>query len=132
MSHKVPQTSRDAHNSVQEMKPDHHAKILEALKELGEASAEQIATHLSMQHSQINRRVSELLEKNLIYRPGNKVATLTGRSAYTWRLVDPESENKSVLEKAPEGEGVGDFSRKISELSKMPYFLQSQMFGNKQ
>lgn len=117
-----PATSIEANQSIQEMKPDHHAKILEALRVIGEASAEQIAFYLNMDHSQINRRVSEIAEKGLIFRPGNKVATLTGRSAYTWKLCEEGEENRTVSEKVPEGEGISYFSRNIQRLAQKELF----------
>lgn len=122
MARKQPATSLEAHGSIQDMKPDHHANILEALKKHGEKSAEQLAAITGLSHHQVNRRMLELSERGLIFRPGNKVATLTGRSAYTWRLCEEGGENVSLAEKVPEGEGISDFSRNIQRLAQKELF----------
>lgn len=87
-----PQTSLAAWDSVKgSMPPEHHVKILKALGELKSASAEQISTITNLNHWQINRRLSELERKNLIYKPGGRVPTKTGRSANLWALTgEPE------------------------------------------
>jgi len=84
---KLPDTSLSAYKSVSiEMQNNHFSKILKALKVLGVASAEQIATYIGMEHSQINRRISEMERLELIWKPGNKVPTKSGRMAYQWQL----------------------------------------------
>jgi predicted ArsR family transcriptional regulator len=125
MSHKVPQTSKDAHEQMKPYKPEHWRLIMAKLQELGEASADQIANRLRMKHEKVNRRMSELRAKKLIYRPGNKVATSTGRSAYTWKLVDPDNPPEIVTEKFPEGKSFSEFAKGVAEASIMPHFIQN-------
>jgi predicted ArsR family transcriptional regulator len=85
-----PETSIEAWHSVKNSMPEeHHAKILKALAELKSASAEQISTITNLDHWQVNRRLSELERKQLIYKPGGKVPTKTGRSANLWTLTTP-------------------------------------------
>ena len=82
-----PQTSHDAYRSITpEQLSRHYSKIMEALKVLGSASAEQIAKHLTMEHSQVNRRMSEMFRLEMIYKPGKKVLTKSGRNAYVWAI----------------------------------------------
>lgn len=83
LSGNVP-TSIEAFKSItEEQKRAIHVKIIQALSELGEAHSEAIADHLKMPHEKIWKRMSEI---ESIYRPGNKLPTSTGRSAFTWKL----------------------------------------------
>jgi hypothetical protein len=84
MKRQLPSTSHDAYAQAKPMIAGHHAKILEALKVLGSDTAEGIAKHLCMEHSQVNRRVSEMERLELIYKPGGKKLTKTGRQAFVW------------------------------------------------
>lgn len=76
-----------------------YQSILDALKELKSASAEQIALYLGKEHEQINRRVSELEKQNKIYRNGKQVLTTKGRLANCWALVEINQmiENKPIV-----------------------------------
>jgi len=87
MKRQLPSTSHDAYAQAKLMIASHHGKILDALKVLKSATAEQIATHLKMDHSQINRRVSEMERLELIYKPGIKKPTKTGRQAFVWCII---------------------------------------------
>lgn len=63
-----------------------YQKIIDALKVLGMASTEQIAEYIGMEHAKIHKRVSEMERLEIIWRPGKKVPTKSGRSAYQWTL----------------------------------------------
>jgi predicted transcriptional regulator len=111
----LPQTSKYAYKAVTpEMLSDHHAKILKALKRMGQANYEQIATYVNLDRHQVGRRISELERMELIYKPGKKSATSTGRSAYDYRLCVPGEENKTVIDKAiKKGKTVSDYSKSL-------------------
>lgn len=98
MSHKVPNTSHAAYAVAKKgMISNHHQKILNALQILGTETAEGIAKHLGMDHSQINRRVSEMERLQLIYKPGWTKPTKTGRQAYVWSILTndlPKTDNE--------------------------------------
>ncbi len=97
MKRSLPSTSHDAYAQAKPMIASHHAKILESLRVLKSATAEQIATHLKMAHSQINRRVSEMERLELIYKPGIKKKTSTGRQAFVWCIVgEPYTETENL------------------------------------
>lgn len=87
MKRSLPSTSHAAYAQAKPMISSHHAKILDSLKVLKSATAEQIAIHLKMDHSQINRRVSEMERLQLIYKPGVKKKTKTGREAFVWYVI---------------------------------------------
>lgn len=111
---KLPQTSLDAKASLQ---PDQiraiYQKIVEALKVLGMASSEQIATHLTMDHSKIHKRTKEMETLEMIYRPGTRVPTKSGRTAYQWGLRNNQPITEKSIEKSFKGPSVADFSRKL-------------------
>lgn len=109
----LPDTSHDAYASVKHMITPHHQKILDSLKILGKGSAEQIAFHLKMDHSQINRRVSEMERLELIYKPGLKVATKTGRNAYVWQICGSDGNPIIKTERSLPGKGISDYSKKL-------------------
>ena len=82
-------------NSVQNIKN----RIVEAIKVNGAMSAEQIANFIGVDHVQVNRRTSELERDQLIYRPGSKSITKTGRAAFNWQIVS-SSQPKTDKEEA--------------------------------
>lgn len=125
----VPHTSREAHDSIKPMKEGHWGKILEALKELGRASAEQVAKHLGMQHSQINRRFSELHAQGLIFNTGLKVPTSTGRSAYQWSLIENQQVEINTVEKMEKGvKSTTDYANEIIKSCSKPPYKQSGLW----
>lgn len=116
MKRKNPDTSIDAYHSIrQEDLADIYQKILKGLERLGMASTEQLATYLTIDHSRIWKRVSELNKMGLIFRPGHKVPTKSGRQSYVWALCGPgaktERENKPLS-----GKNVQDYSRTIQQI----------------
>jgi len=87
MQRKNPETSLSAWKQAQPMISPHHQKILSALQVLGSDTAEGIAKYLGMEHSQINRRVSEMERLQMIYKPGITKPTKSGRMAYVWCIA---------------------------------------------
>lgn len=91
-SKQLPSTSLEAYKMLpDEMKERHHSKILKALGELKLAIGEEIALKVGMDKHQIGRRLSELERDQLIYKPGSKKNTSTGRPAFQYALtvIDP-------------------------------------------
>lgn len=116
---KIIETSQAAYQSLQ---PDQiraiYSKIIEALKVLGMASTEQIATHLTLEHAKIHKRVSEMCKLEMIYRPGKKVVNKSGRSSYVWCLRN----NQPIVETKPEkvlpGKSVSDYAKSINNIAR--------------
>lgn len=110
----VPQTSKDAHASLkQEEIREMYKRILEALRLIKEGSMEDIATCCKVKPEKVWKRLSEMANMGLIYRPGNRKVLASGCTGYTWRLVDEKEPVQSVAEKAMSGESVADYSRKL-------------------
>lgn len=111
---KPPETSLEAYRALHpEHLAEHYKKIIKALEILGTATAEQIAKHLTLEHVQITRRMSELEKMELVYKPGTKAATKSGRQAFNWCLKQKGQTIEKKTEKAPVGKSVSDYSKEI-------------------
>lgn len=100
MKRKLPDTSHAANKAaVPEMRADHHKKIIQALEELGTANYEVIAKKLSMDRHQIGRRLSELERMEIVFKPGLKTKTSSGRDAYVYSLTSQPRSTMQVDDK---------------------------------
>ncbi len=96
------QTSQDAykslsHTGVKEM----YAMILAALKILGSANTEKIASYLGVDHSKVHKRTSEMERLEMIWRPGAKSITKAGKQAFLWTIRgdnQPKTDNEAKKE----------------------------------
>jgi len=121
MKRSLPSTSHDAYAQAKPMIASHHGKILAALQVLGSETAEGIAKYLGMDHSQINRRVSEMERLQLIYKPGLKKKTKTGREAFVWCICGnslPKTDNE-VNEYKKGVKASSDFSKDLLASTQM-------------
>ncbi len=86
----LPETSHEAYKMMnKELLSDHHKKIINALKVLRIATAEEIAIFLNWDDkSRASRRMSELERDQIIYKPGEKRKTKYGRNAFVYTLVN--------------------------------------------
>lgn len=92
MSRVVPQTSREAMESISDSQlSDHHSKIILGLRFLREATAEEISNRIGLSHAQVNRRMTDLVEKGLIFNTKKKRKTSSGRYAFVFMLTGSES-----------------------------------------
>ena len=106
-------TSNDAFKSLEpEQVREIYQKIIEALKVLGTASTEKIAEYTTIPHPRIHKRVSEMERLEMIFRPGNRVATKSGRTAFVWCLCNQPKVQKTS-EKALSGKSVSDYSKAL-------------------
>ena len=86
----LPKTSKEAFKQVTiRMLADHHKKIIETLKVLKEGIYEDIASFSGLDRHQIGRRLKELEEKQIIYKPGTQKKTSKGRNAFIYKLCNP-------------------------------------------
>jgi predicted transcriptional regulator len=94
----LPKTSLDANKkAVPEMRQAHHAKILNALKEMGSANYEQIAKKIGFKdRNQVSRRLKEMEDSLIIYKPGLKTATSSGRMAYVYCIAGNERSGSQI------------------------------------
>jgi predicted transcriptional regulator len=91
-----PTTSHEAYKSMTKgLLSNHHTKIIEALSILGKATFEEIANYLDWEDkNRAARRLSELEREQIIYKPGEKKPTKSGRNAFVYSLIK-KSDQKS-------------------------------------
>jgi len=87
-----PKTSIDAYNSIKgDVRQNHNAKIVSALLALKSATYEEIANYLKWDDkNRAARRLSELEREQIVYKPGEKRKTKSGRDAFVYRLFTAE------------------------------------------
>ena len=87
---KQPETSLAAFRSITEEKLTiDHSRIIEALKKLGVGNYELIASAAKMDKIAVGRRLKELEEKQIIYKPGSKSFLKSGRYGFNYMLCNP-------------------------------------------
>lgn len=119
MKRNNPDTSISAYKSLREEELRAiYSVILGSLKVLKEATTEQISDMTGVEHSRIWKRVSELERLGLIYRPGGKTLTKSGRNAYLWARTDDISEKAKPIEKSPKGKSIASYTKDILNLAK--------------
>lgn len=107
----LPDTSHAAKAAFTDvMKQTHYDKIVKALKVLGKANYEKISIFMGMKdRNQVSRRLKEMMPPdednpkglNMVFKPGTKSATTSGREAYDYCLTNnhPKTEPKPISEK---------------------------------
>lgn len=111
---KTPETSIEAYNSLDPVQiRDIYIQIKWALGQIGSGHFEDIAAALKLPKDRIWRRLKEMEDLGMIYRPGTKKVLSTGRNAMVWTLVNPDGNNEVVTEKSLPGKSVADYSRNI-------------------
>lgn len=84
---KLPVTSIAAYKqATTEMKAEHCAKIVKALKELGSANYEVIADKAGLKPTQVGRRMIDLERDQKVFKPGIQTLTKSGRKAFNYCL----------------------------------------------
>lgn len=134
MSKKLPSTSHAANASFTDvMKKTHHKKIVEALRVLGKANYEKLGNYLGMKNiNQIARRLKEMMPPdednpkglNLIFKPGTKTVTTSGREAYDYCLTNnqPKTDKEILASTKPTSE----YSNNITDIQNT--VVQSSLF----
>jgi hypothetical protein len=84
-----PDTSTKAYYSIKnEARENHQSKIIEALKFLGSATYEEISSFLKWDDkNRAARRLAELERLQIVFKPGEKKKTKSGRDAYVYKLM---------------------------------------------
>lgn len=88
MNKKLPSTSIEAYHQVTpEMLQGHYGKILAALKKLGVANYETIASSVNLERHAVGRRLKEMEIKQWVHKPGTTSPTKSGRKAFNYSLT---------------------------------------------
>lgn len=123
MKKSVPTTSRAAFNQVTtEMKQGHYDKIKAALQKLKSANYESIAAKANLNPTAVGRRLSEMLERGMVWKPGGVSKTTSGRAAYNYQLSTETKIHPTTVEKAMKGNSISHFSKKIQNISQASLF----------
>jgi predicted transcriptional regulator len=98
MSRKNPETSIEAYKKLTpEMLNEHHKKILEGLRKLGQATSEEIASEITLAKDQVYRRMNELVAVGIIYNTTVKKPTRSGRAAFVYAIVKIEAAQEEKI-----------------------------------
>lgn len=111
----------DAHKSLGPYETNEmYRLILFALRNIKQGTTEQIAAALKLDHGKVWKRVSEMARINVIYRPGHKLPTKSGRDAYVWAEVkDPSTD---VQKTEPKPIGIREYSEAIDKIKQQTLF----------
>lgn len=82
-----PITSHEAAASMRDAAAQQTARVLQALRDLGEAGAEQIAARCGLDAYAVRKRLPEAQRAGLAVPTGGVRTTSTGRSERVWRLA---------------------------------------------
>ena len=83
----VPQSSREAHDSVKEHKQAMYSRIEKALEEMKVGgTSEEIAHHLGVTNDKIHKRLPEMVEARILFNTGITRKTASGRSSMVRQL----------------------------------------------
>lgn len=130
MERNNPQTSIDAFKSVNgKMLAEHYQKILRALNGLKLAIYEEIAIECGFpDKNQVSRRLKELEGMELVYKPGTKKPTSTGRQAYQYSLRSPETIVPEMEKFTPPETSMADIACAIIAGTPKGKLVQKQLF----
>lgn len=96
-----------------------YVQIIDALREMGKGTYEQIAAKVGKKPEQIWKRLSEVGKMGLIYRTGEKVKMSSGRFGFVWAIKMAGNidcvQKKNTLKKTPT---VSDHSKAIKKIQK--------------
>lgn len=118
---KNPSTSKDAYKSVTiEMLNSHHSKIIKALKEIGSGTYEEIAKYLQWEDkNRASRRLLEMEKLELVWKPGAKKLTKSGRNAFIYCLTNQPKTDKDAKQVSEKKQAATDIQNAV---------IQSELF----
>ena len=79
-----PDTSREAAESVKDLRSRHHTIILAGLEKFGLMTSEEISSRTGLDYWAVARRMSELREAGLVIQTEEKRRNKSGRKAVVW------------------------------------------------
>lgn len=127
----LPETSHEAHAKVtKDMLTGHWGKIIDALKVLKLATYEEIAKSCKFpDKNMVSRRLKELEGEGVVYKPGTKKPTTTGRNAFQYALTGSDVVIPPLPEKyTKETVSAADYANILISKTKMGKLAQAQLF----
>ena len=111
---KLPETSLEAYRKLDPLRlTKTYLQIQEALKVIKEGNFEMIANQIGIKPEKVWKRLSELENSGIIYKPGHKIPTSTGSNAYIYKLSSKKRMEKMQTERSLPGKTISDFSKSL-------------------
>lgn len=122
MKNTVQKTSLEAYESLsKDGLREIYKEIIFALKNMPEGGTSfMIAAAAKRPEEKIRKRLSELGGIGVIYKPGHRLVTPSGRSAYVWKLMSQETKIEQI--EPLKGPSVQDYARNIAALTQQSLF----------
>ena len=126
----LPDTSLEAYHSLtNEQLREMYIKIKWALKSLGKANYEEIATFLNLpDRNMVSRRLKEMEGLEMIYKPGTKSLTTRKRNAYQYSIRTEETVVPQPEKFNPTETTAADFANLIIAKTKQGKLKQADLF----
>lgn len=85
----LPKTSLDTYDSVKkgDLREGHYIKIKKALEVVGKGNYELIAKQSGLEKHAVNRRLSEMIRLEMLYKTGTTSPTTTGNQAQNYSII---------------------------------------------
>lgn len=113
---KMAETSLEAFRQLTADKlREDYKKILTTLSIIGESTSEQIAAKMKVKPDKVWKRLSELKEKELIYKPGTRKPLKSGCNGFCWALTEKGKLLVSSSDLLLPGKPIQDFSRALNQ-----------------
>lgn len=109
---KLPDTSIAAYKEAEPLIEPHHINIVRALRRLKSGIYEEIAAASGMEKNQVGRRLKELEEMEIVFKPGRKKMTSKGRYAYEYELTNKGISISVGVEPMPESSTTEDIKKR--------------------
>ena len=126
----IPITSHLANKAATlEMRQRHWDKIKAALSVLNLATGEQIAAEAKMDYHAVMRRIGEMERNEMVYKPGTKIPTSTGRLAFQYAIRNSETILPTPEHHYREGEcSASDYASELIAKTKQGKLEQKSLF----
>lgn len=130
MERNNPQTSIDAYKSINgKILAEHYQKILSSLKRLNLATYEELATDIGFNDkNQVSRRLKEMEGLELVYKPGTKKNTSSGRGAYQYAIRTTETKVPTLERHDTTETSAADIACSIIAKTKQGKLKQQELF----
>lgn len=130
MERQNPQTSLDAYRSMDgKILCEHYQRVLNALNSLYIGIYEQIADKAGFtDKNQVSRRLKELEGMELVYKPGTKGLTKSGRQAYQYKIRTKDTIVPQLEKFIPQETSTADYANLIIAKTKSGKIKQQSLF----
>jgi len=127
----LPITSLQANEKMTtELRQRHWERIKDALLVLKLGTGEQIAEQSGMDYHAVMRRISEMERLEMVYKPGGKIPTKSGRNAYQYAIRTETTVIPQPEQYKPTDTTAADIACSIIAKTKQVKAVQQSIFEN--